>query len=192
VLFRCRDAGLIAEMPVDTVKRLRDEHWGGYDDAEFRLFNPFVDVLVSLGAAVSYRWEPGEEIRYDRLLRRFGRCMPWFPLEAVAERVTPSTDPREATTRLLQFVAGGRRYRMDCDGTGSYVYGGDLAELLNRALEDARHPERFFCVRCDEQWVFVFGLPDVVHELARTIYLPLFDEPALLDDAARRFVEART
>jgi hypothetical protein len=193
VLRRCREAGLIAEVPDSpTVKRVRYEHWGGYDDNEFTLFDPLIDLLVQLGAAVSFNYDPSAEIRYDKLIRKFGLCMPWFRLEALSERVLRIEGERDEMGRVVQFVAGVRRYRLDMDKTiGRYVYARQIVAMLNRALEDAGREERFLAVRRDERQVFLFARPDVARELAFALYLPLDDEPALMNDAVQRFLDAR-
>jgi hypothetical protein len=192
VLTRCRDADLIAEVPhFITVRRVRYERWGGYDAQEFMLFDPFIDLLVRLGAAVSFNFDPGADVRYDTLIRKFGFCMPWFRLEALSERILRIEGERNEVGRVLQFVASGKRYRLEMDPCyGRYGYTLEIVAMLNRALEDAGREERFLPVRRDERQVFLFARHEVARALASTIYLPVEDEPALVNDAVRRFLDA--
>src|SRR5687768_15513004 len=85
---RGRETGVIvAGLDEARLERIRSDFWDGNNEHEFRLFEPFVTLLVEARAAVHFHYDPSGPIRYDWLIARFSRCMPWFPLEAVRETI---------------------------------------------------------------------------------------------------------
>jgi hypothetical protein len=191
LLSRCHESGLIAATPDrEMVRRAWVDCWAGDDDNDFHLFEPFVTLLVEVGTAVHFSYDPSRPICYDSLIHEFNRCMPWFHLEALSETVLGESNEEG---RLVQFVVGDARYRLEMGSShGRYTYGSDIAALLNRALEDHGRGERFAPIRKDEQFVFVFGPHDVLRELAHSIYLPLVEEPQIAERAVQEFIARRT
>jgi len=196
VLRRCRDAGLIARVPEQTlIDRIWYHHCGQWDDSTFSLLQPFIRLMARQGGAVHYVVDTDMiPAGHARVIRRFMRCThPWLRPGALTEVIDHAGDERIGYT--VQFIANRRRYRLELPYSGTRVYPRHILMTMNDVLRDAGREERFVHLFDEEQQMFLFGIPDTVRDVARELYLPFAHDRELAKEAVadyRRSRRART
>jgi hypothetical protein len=168
LLGHCRNFGLIS--PVAGVfdadsARCR---YGSGEDRAFSLLNPLVDLLAEEGAAVHFQAEHRQySPRYDRLIRRFMRCtQPWLRLSALTDVVDYADGTAVGLT--VQFVARGRRYRLEMFHHSKRYYPRYIVPMLNTVVRESGHDEEFVAIEdADQRLSYLFGPIEVIHRVCR-------------------------
>jgi hypothetical protein len=190
LLGQCRGIGLIshvAEFEADRASRHNEYEYGS-----FSLLNPLVDLLAVEGAAVHFQAEHRQyPPRYDHLIRRFMRCtQPWLRLSALTEVVDYADGTPAGFT--VQFVARGRRYRLEMFHHTKRYYPRYIVPMLNTVVRESGHDEEFVAIEdADQRLSYLFGPIEAIHRVSRQLFIPLMHKREIADEAVEAYRQAR-
>jgi hypothetical protein len=172
VARRASVLGVIDEHTVETVLRavqtdsdMQDRHQAG-----------LVQVLEASGILVSFDAESGMlPCRHDLLVQEFAsKSRGIFSPEAVSEEWLNRNEQDFDADYVLRFVYGNNAYAAKLRNFGDWYDVERIAAVINRALSDAKHDERFVALATGDQMAsFAFAEPKGLETLASEFHVPL-------------------
>lgn len=138
-----------------------------------------LELLDAAGLVLTFDVEADEiPVRHDRLIADFAEVSSGaFRPEASHETMLPEDAEDSEASYRVQFIHGGRLYRMQARNLGDWFDVERVVRACNRALADAGERRRFIPLPSDGQCAsFVCFTPEQVAFLRNSFHVS-FDEP---------------